>query len=139
MPRYRASVTIDAPQQRVYDHVADVNRHGEWSADPLQIADVDADHFTSIASSKGKTITAVIEVTERRPPGRFAFRATDLTGSWEHRFTLTPDGAGTRIEREISGKLSGAQLVLFWLVLLPIKKPNARRALERLKQRVEAG
>lgn len=75
---------------------------------------------------------------ERTPPRSFAFEVEDLTGRWVNRFTLTPQTSGTRVEREISGALKGAQLILFWLVLYPIKKPNARRSLEKLKALVEA-
>jgi uncharacterized protein YndB with AHSA1/START domain len=136
MPSYSASLFIQASPERVYDAVADIERHGEWSADPLTIARTGPDTFRS-SVVKGKPITADLKVVERKPPGRFSFDATDLTGSWNHTFTLTPVGTGTRVTREISGALSGAQLLLFWIVLLPIKKPNARRALERLRDKLE--
>jgi uncharacterized protein YndB with AHSA1/START domain len=138
MPAYRATVAINAGPQRVYEVVADLARHGEWSADPLEITPAGEDRFRSQATSKGKKIAAEVTVVERVPNERLVFEVSDVTGRWVHRFTFAPEGGGTRVVREISGKLSGGQLVLFWLVLLPIKKPNARRALERLKERLEA-
>jgi hypothetical protein len=37
----------------------------------------------------------------------------------------------------MTGRLTAAQLALFWLVLVPVKRPNARKALARLKELVE--
>lgn len=136
MPSYRASLYIQASPERVYEAIADVERHGEWSADPLTITRTGPDTLRS-SVVKGKPITADLTIVERKPPERFSFDAVDLTGHWNHTFTLTPVGTGTRVTREISGALSGMQLLLFWIVLLPIKKPNAQRALERLRQRLE--
>lgn len=137
MPSYGAAIEIGAPPEAVYAYVADLGRHGEWSADPLTVEPAGEGHFRSTAVSKGKTITADLVVTEQAPPERFAFEAVDLTGHWVNRFTIVPAARGSLLRREISGDLSGMQLILFWLVLLPVKKPNARRALERLKERLE--
>lgn len=137
MPAYRVQALVDAPPELVFACVADLERHGEWSSDPLEVRKTGDGAYTSTATSKGKTITATLRVLEDRPPERFAFEVKDMTGSWVNRFTLTPAEAETRVEREIAGELGGAQLLLFWLVLYPIKKPNARRSLQRLKALLE--
>jgi carbon monoxide dehydrogenase subunit G len=139
LPAYRVSTEIAAPPETVYSRVADLPRHGEWSNDPLEIQQVGDDEFTSTARSKGKTITATLRVVEKRPNERFAFEVEDLTGEWVNRFTISSTGKGTRVQREISGELSGAQLLLFWAVLYPVKKPNARRSLAKLKELIERG
>jgi len=136
---YSATVDIAAPPEAVYIRVADIPTHGEWSADPLEIATIDDGHFRSTTTAKGKTITAELNVLERDPPHHFVFDATDLTGTWRHTFTITPTGGGSSVRREIAGELSGAQLLLYWLVVLPIKKPNAAKALRRLKELLEQG
>jgi hypothetical protein len=132
-------IDIAGAPDAVYQRVADLEHHSEWSNDPLEIERVGEDEFRSTARSKGKTITATLRVIERKPPDRFAFETTDLTGNWVNRFLLSPTPAGTRVTREISGRLSGAQLLLFWVVLYPVKKPNARRALRKLKGLIERG
>jgi carbon monoxide dehydrogenase subunit G len=137
MPEYRVAIDIAAPPSVVYQHVADLQRHGEWSNDPLEFERVGEDEFRSTARSKGKTVTATLRVIERTPPSRFAFASEDLTGKWVNRFTLEPSPTGTRVTRAISGQLSGPQLLLFWVVLYPVKKPNARRSLRKLKDLVE--
>jgi hypothetical protein len=137
MPSYRVSADMAALPGAVYARVADLEHHGDWSNDPLEIARVSDDEFRSTARSKGKTITATLRVVERSPPEAFAFESTDLTGKWVNRFTMAAAGSGARVTREISGELSGPQLLLFWLVLFPVKKPNARRSLQKLKELVE--
>lgn len=137
MPSYRARVKIQAPPSAVYELVADPARHADWSADPIEIVPEGPDRFRSTVKAKGKTITAELAVIERAPPERFVLEATDLTGRWRHTFTLMPSPQGTTVERRISGSLSWAQLLLYWLVLLPIKKPSARRSLRLLKERLE--
>lgn len=132
MPKYLATVRSDAPPGTLWPLVSDLTRHGEWSADPLTVT-VAGDGYESVARSKGKEFRARLDVLESAPPRRFAFRAVDATGTYEHVFTLEPDGAGTRVTREITATdLSLAQKVLFYAVLPIVKKPNARKALERL-------
>jgi Polyketide cyclase / dehydrase and lipid transport len=137
VPSYSATIDVASPADALYAYVADLTRHGEWSADPLEVRSSGGGRFTSRTRSKGKEIDAELSVVEQLPPRRFSFDAADLTGRWRHTFTFEPSGAGTRVTRRISGSLSGAQLALYWLVLLPVKKPNAKRALQRLKERME--
>jgi len=138
MPSYTSSIEIAAAPAVVFEYVADLTKHGEWSVDRLEVTALEGDRYHSLARSKGKDIQAELILIERTPPERLVFDAIDLTGRWRHTFTLEPNATGTRVQREIAGELSGAQLALFWLVLLPIKKPNAARALHRLKERIES-
>jgi hypothetical protein len=74
-------------------------------------------------------------VLESVAPSRFAFRASDATGTYDHVLTLEPDGTGTRITREITARsLSPAQRLLFYAVLPVVKKPSAARSLDRLAE-----
>lgn len=72
------------------------------------------------------------------PPSRFAFTAEDLTGRYEHVFTVRPSAGGSRVERAVTAQLSLAQRLLFYAVLPIVKKPNTVAAMRRLKQQVEA-
>ncbi len=132
MPSYQASVLAPVPPDRLWPLVADLTRHGEWSADPLTVT-VSGDGYESIATSKGREFRARLIVLESEPPSRFAFRATDATGTYEHVFTLATEGAGTRVTRTITATgLTPGQRVLFYVVLPIVKKPNAGKALARL-------
>lgn len=132
MPKFSATVRADAPPAAVWPLVADLTRHGEWAADPLTVSR-GAGGYESVAKSKGKEFRATLAVLDETPPKRFAFRATDATGTYEHVFTLEPDGAGTRVTREVTATgLTLGQRALFYAVLPIVKKPNARKALDRL-------
>ena len=62
----------------------------------------------------------------------------DLTGHYQHTFTLLPVGEGTSVERRITtSDLSLAQRALFYVVYPTVKRPNARRAMRALKSRLE--
>jgi uncharacterized protein YndB with AHSA1/START domain len=145
MPAYAVAVQIDAPPDQVFAEVADLVRHPPWAADPLTVepvapgqpVDVGA-RYRSVARSKGKTIEAELQVTAYDPPSWFAFTVTDLTGHYEHVFTLGPSGGGTLVERAVTARLSLAQRLLFYAVLPIIKKPNTAAAMRRLKEQVEA-
>lgn len=143
MPTYRVSTDVAADPAAVFDAVADLPGHASWAADPIEVMPVDdapvgpGKHYRSTATSKGKTFVADLVVTEHDPPRRFAFTATDATGCYQHRFTVSSAGAGSRVEREIHGDLTPSQRLLFTLVYLPVKRPNARKAMARLKAAVE--
>lgn len=139
MPTYRASIDIAASPHDVYAHVADPVAHGAWSADPLEVTHVEGGRYRSSAVSKGRRIEAELTLVEHVRPARVVLDAVDATGSWRHTFTITPAPGGTLVTREISGDLSLAQLLLYWVVLLPIKKPSNQRSLQRLRTLVEGG
>jgi uncharacterized protein YndB with AHSA1/START domain len=132
MPSYSATAVADVPPDRVWALVSDLTRHGEWSADPLTVTAVDGG-YESVATSKGKEFRARLTVVESVPPSRFVFRAVDATGEYEHVITLAHEGAGTRVTRVVTATgLTPLQRALFYAVRPIVKRPNARKALERL-------
>jgi hypothetical protein len=137
MPTYVSRTRTAASPDDVWPLVADLTRHGEWSADPLEVTATGDGTYESVARSKGKELRARLTVLESDAAARrFGFRATDATGTYEHVITLARDGAGTAVTRQITAtSLTPAQRVLFYLVLYVVKKPNARKALTRLGER----
>jgi uncharacterized protein YndB with AHSA1/START domain len=133
MPSYAATVVADVPPDRVWALVSDLTRHGEWSADPLTVTALPDGGFASVATSKGKEFRARLSVVESVPPTRFVFRAVHATGEYEHVITLAHEGAGTRVTRVVTATgLTPLQRALFYAVRPIVKRPNARKALERL-------
>lgn len=144
MPTIRVSTDVQAAPDVVFAAVSDLSGHGRWSADPLEVVPLDdtpirvGKRYRSTATSKGKTFTADLVVTEHEPPRRFGFTATDASGSYRHVFTMSAGAGGvTRVERVVTGRLTLAQRILFAAVYLPVKRPNAQRALARLTARLE--
>jgi hypothetical protein len=133
MPKFISRSRTDASASAVWPLVSDLTRHGDWSVDPLTVTALGGGAYESVATSKGKEFRARLEVLESVEPTRFAFRAKDATGTYEHVITLAPDGTGTAITREITATdLSLGQKALFYAVLPIVKKPNARKALDKL-------
>ncbi|HEU0130696.1 MAG TPA: SRPBCC family protein [Mycobacteriales bacterium] len=133
MPKYISTVRTDAAPAQVWPLVADLTRHGEWSADDVTVSPATGGGYESVATAKGREFRARLDVLASAEPSRFAFRATDATGTYEHEFALVPDGTGTTVTRTITAtNLSPAQRLLFYAVLPVVKKPSARRSLERL-------
>jgi len=141
MPTYSTSLLIPAVPAKVCAYVADLTRHGEWAGDaglsvkaltpgPVRVGQ----RFESTVMVQGQAIRAEIEITDYTPPTHFAFRATDLTGQYEHRFTCEARGDQTYLTRTITAQLSLQQTVLFWIVFPFRKLPNTKKALERLKE-----
>jgi hypothetical protein len=133
MPKYITRTRTAATPGALWPLVSDLTRHGEWSADPVTVTATGEGTYDSVARAKGKEFRAALTVLESVPERRFAFRAVDATGTYEHVFTLARAGAETVVTREITATgLTPAQRALFYAVLLPVKKPSARRSLDRL-------
>jgi hypothetical protein len=133
MPKYIVRSRTEASSDSVWPLVSDLTRHVDWSADPLTVTAKADGTYESVATSKGKQFRAALTVTESVPKRRFAFRATDPTGTYEHVFTLEQEGAETVVTREITAiGLTPAQLALYYVALPIVKKPSAQRSLDRL-------
>jgi hypothetical protein len=133
MPKYIVRERSEASAETLWPLVSDLTKHGDWSSDPLTVTAEPDGTYTSVATSKGKEFRATLRVTESVEPSRFAFRATDATGTYDHVITLAPDGGGTQITREVdAAELSLGQKVLFYAVVGAIKKPSAQRSLAKL-------
>jgi uncharacterized protein YndB with AHSA1/START domain len=144
VPRYSVSVDIAAPIDTVFGEISDLTRHPTWSADPLEIRS-DADGavelgktYHSSAESKGETITAELRVTQLVPPNRFAFSVKDLTGDYVHEFRLGERDGTTHVDRNVTASLGLKERLLFMVVFRPIKLPNTKRAMSKLKEHCEA-
>jgi uncharacterized protein YndB with AHSA1/START domain len=104
------TVTIKAPQAKVYEYLADVARHGEWgSADDRMKISAEKPgppavgaRYQADALLNGKQNKSVVTITALEPPKRIAFDAEDGNSVFHHEFILTPEGDGTRFERRVT-------------------------------------
>ncbi len=140
---FGASIDINVGPEAVFAYVADMSKHGEWAANPLQIEAVSSDPcavgswYRSNAEFNGVHIHAKFQVTEYQPPSRFGFAGEDSTGKFEHLFTFQARNGGTRLERRVRFNLTVAQWLMFLALLYPVRIPAARKALRLLKDRLE--
>ena len=104
------TVTIKAPQTKVFEYLADVARHGEWgsSDDRMKIAAEKSGpptvgaRYMADALLNGKQNKSVVTITALEPPKRIAFDAEDSNSVFHHEFILTPEGDGTRFDRRVT-------------------------------------
>ena len=107
-PVAAAQILIDAPPERVWQLVSDIFLMPELSSELQEVAWLDG----ATGPAAGRRFTGrnahpamgewetVSTVTECDPPHRFAWVVGDpahQSATW--RFTLTPDGEGTRLEQ----------------------------------------
>lgn len=141
----RNSVTVNKPVEVVFDYLADVSRHGEWSPKPYRVEGL------SGPVTKGTTFTSwgwvpgdkdhrnEVEVTEVERPSRFAFTAKEKGEEFRSTFTLTPEGDGTRVERVMDMPRPGGVLgMVFPLVASGFIKPAVGKGMTLFKQRAES-
>ena len=139
----QTKVVINAPVKQVFDYVSDITRHGEWSADSVQIVPLSSGpiavghQYLSTAQSRGITFKAEIEVTEFGPPKRFAFKGSDETGQFSHRFTFELQRDGTLVTRQTHLSANWIQTPIFLVALYPLRVFAARKALRLLKEKIE--
>jgi uncharacterized protein YndB with AHSA1/START domain len=104
------NVTIEAPQTTVFDYIADISRHGEWGSadDTMKVAaekpgpSAVGARYKAEGVLNGKVNQSVVTITAYEPPKRIAFDAEDSNSVFHHEFIFTPDGGGTRVERQVT-------------------------------------
>ncbi len=141
------SVTIDAPPEQVWPWVADLEKHRQWSPKDYTAELVSGEpgavgsHYRSVGVIPGdKHHKNDVELMVVTPPQRLELRADDEQGSFQHVYELKPAGAGTEVTHHLEfPKMHGAAAVLAPVLFPIVGKPDARKRLRMLKEKVEAG
>jgi len=146
---YHWTLHIDAPPEKVFDTLSDVEHHPEWAnrSAKLKMSSVSGgpprmgSTYRSEQVFVGKPQTADIEIVDFDPPRRLAYAITQRKqGStkdvrYRHTFVLTPDAGGTKLERTTASV--GGNALLDFLVT-PAVKADGRKSLGNLKRKLEA-
>lgn len=147
MSGVKFSIAIDAPPERVFAHLADVATHPSW-ANPKadmrmeQTAGAGPGPDSAYRSSGifvGKPVTADISVTAYDPPRRFAIRSEQHQEGkkdvwYVNDYTLTPEGAGTRLSKRVTSKGNPATFYIAY----PAIRADQMTSLRNLKHRAES-
>jgi hypothetical protein len=146
---YSAAYVIDirAAQNRVFDYIADVTRHGEWgSADDKMKAAAEKPGPPAVGARykaegmlNGKLNHSVVTITGYEPPKRLAFDAEDSNSVFHHEFLLTPDGGGTRVERKVTMTKGPWYFPMVLTIFKSTVVKNYDGAMANLKARLESG
>ena len=140
------TVTIKAPQARVFEYLADVSRHGEWgsSDDRMKIAaekpgpPAVGGRYQADALLNGKQNKSTVTITALEPPKRIAFDAEDSNSVFHHEFVLTPEGDGTRFERRVTMTKGPFYFPLVLRIFKSTVVKNYNGAMENLKTKMES-
>lgn len=98
--RYEASIVIDAPVERVWEILIDVERWPEWSDSMTRVQRLEEGPLrpgSTAKVSQPRLPTAVWRVTDLTPPSSFTWesKSPGVTTTAGHELTPTPDGRTT--------------------------------------------
>jgi uncharacterized protein YndB with AHSA1/START domain len=138
------STTIQRPPDVVFDYLADVSRHAEWSPKPFHVDRAPGrvevgDTFSSIGTMPyDKNHRNDVTVSECTAPTRLVLDAVDRGEHFVNTFHLEQEGTGTRLVRTLdSPKPSFPVSLVFPLIMLVFIRPDVERGLRALKATLE--
>lgn len=99
------TTTIHRSPQVVFDYIAEIGKHAEWSPKPFRVEGSSGrvnvgDTFTSIGTILGDNNPRnEVTVTECSPPRRLVLDSLEKGEHFINSFELEPVGSGTRLTR----------------------------------------
>jgi len=104
MKRFEERITIEVAADRVYDYVADMTTHAEWSGNGLQVTKssdgpVAVGTVYATTAKQFGTQREQSTVTEMTPGRTFAWDSTGALGRAQHVFALEGDGGSTIVTK----------------------------------------
>jgi uncharacterized protein YndB with AHSA1/START domain len=141
------NVTINAPQSKVFEYLADVSRHGEWGSidDKMKISaekpgsPATGARYQADALLNGKQNKSVVTITALEPQKRIAFDAEDSNSVFHHEFLLTPEGGGTHFERRVTMTKGPFYFPLVLTIFKSTVVKNYDGAMQNAKAKLESG
>jgi uncharacterized protein YndB with AHSA1/START domain len=141
MPQAANEVVIERPPNEVFAFLANPENGPQWRRGVIELTHVagegvGASYAQKVSGPGGRPIAADIEVTEYEPDRALAFRTTSGPVRPRGRYTLSPEGAGTRVRFELEAETKGLKRLLAPMVQKTMS--NEVQALERLKEVLES-
>ena len=104
MKRFEDRISIKAPADRVYDYVADMTTHEDWSGNGLKVTK-ETDGPVAVGTVYATTAKQFgtqrerSTVTEMTPGRAFAWDSVGALGRAHHAFELSSDGDATTVTK----------------------------------------
>jgi uncharacterized membrane protein len=142
MKRFEERITVEAPADRVYEYVADMTTHAEWSGNGLEVTKSTEGPVAlgTVYATTAKQFGTQREhstVTEMTPGRAFAWDSVGALGRAHHAFSFSSDGGATAVTKSAEiveptflAKVTG------WKLSKGIPA-GLHRDLERIKARLE--
>lgn len=141
----KSSIHIDAAASRVFAHISDLTKHGEWASHRLSLEPEQPDRtgigtrYRSKGEQFGRELNDTLTVTAYEPNRRFVFESAGFAGTWRHTYEVEADGDGVLLRR----RMEPAHLPFFVKLISPLFDLGLPRRnqkdLVRLKALLEAG
>lgn len=145
MPSSTWTVTVRRSPEQVFEYLADVHRHAEWSPKPYHVEGLAAGPVQ--AGTKFRSVGWIprdsnhvndVEVIECTKPQRLVLASHDQDQVFTNTFSLTPADGGTRIERTMDmPQPSGALALLFPVLLRTVVRPGVQKGMNMLRDNLE--
>ena len=137
---YRTSIEIDAPLERVWAVLADVERWPEWTKSMEHLDIVGGSELkrgVKVRIKQPRFPAMVWEITELEPYRVFTWQATSggVTSVGDHRLSVAPDD---RVVAELSIRQTGLLASLVGLFTSGLTRRYAQMEAEGLKRRSES-
>jgi uncharacterized protein YndB with AHSA1/START domain len=141
------TVAVDAPPDKVWPLVADLDRHGDWSPKPYRVEwesgapNEVGSTFRSIGWLPQESEHVMEGVVKANDPMKtFEVTTHDAKEVWTNRYELAPSGSGTIVTKTViwpplSGAKAAARSAIFALYV----NGRMRKGLAMLKAKAEAG
>ena len=140
------SVTIDAPPEKIWPYIGDLDRHDDWSPKPFAIEWIGGEpnavgsRFRSkgeLPQDKDHDMEGMVAVSDA--PSKLVIDSHDETGEFVNTLTLTANGGKTTVTRTVEFPArKGAWVVLFPVLMPIVIKPAIQKGMNMLKTKVEA-
>jgi carbon monoxide dehydrogenase subunit G len=138
MPSASNEIVVNRPVADVFAFLGDAENDARWRPGVLEIKRAsDTTYRQTVKGPGGRSISADVEITESRPNELIAFRATSGPVRPRGRYTLAPDGDGTRVRFELEAELGGLKRLMAPMVQKTMNSEVA--ALANLKRVLEEG
>ena len=144
--RTTTTFQIDAPAApgKAFDYIADVSKHAEWSPGPYWIDPplngpiIEGSSFVSHGRIPGdKDHANRVVVTRLDSPRLLVLTSEDRGQQFVHTFEVTSTPDGCRVSRTVdSPKPTGFLGLIFPLIFALVIKPDAKRGMQNLRQRL---
>ena len=137
---------IRASLQKSFDYVSDLTRHPEWSGGELKIEALTPGPITVGKEYRSRGEVAVqkdrpnrVQVTEYKPPYKFAFAANDPDfGQVTHKFTFVEQNGGVLVSRIMTVNLNPFVALAFRFFIYPlIGRSSMNKSMAKLKAKLE--
>lgn len=138
------TITIERTPEVVFDYLADVSKHTEWSPKPFRVEGAGGpvktgDTLSTVGTIPGdKDHRNDVTVTECSPPHRLVLDSKEKDERFINTFELEADGAGTRLIRTVDApKPSFPVSLVFPLIMAFLVRPDVNKGLKNLKNKLE--